>query len=196
MQSLETRARDRDQNPSRPRLQEAGLETRLQTATKSRDSITASNTKHVISSSSCDMPSVCRAVAKVPQTPIRMANEKLGDLLLFVHLQKPQQTYFRGLASVAYAENFHEGGFHSVADGGHLYLVCVVWDVTIWRHIHVFKRHLLTEVICFYTHSPYFCKKSSPIHSPYNKVFCKISSSRGEFQPQHQPLAYALASHQ
>ena len=31
---------------------------------------------------------------------------------------------------VAYAENFHEGGFHSVAYGGHLYLVCAVFDVT------------------------------------------------------------------
>jgi len=45
--------------------------------------------------------------------------------------------------TVAYAENFHEG-FHSVADGGHLYLVCAVCDVTISRHIHVFKRSLLT----------------------------------------------------
>jgi len=31
---------------------------------------------------------------------------------------------------VAYAENFH-GGFHSVADDGHMYMVCVVSDVTI-----------------------------------------------------------------
>jgi len=31
---------------------------------------------------------------------------------------------------MAYAENFH-GGFHSVACGGHLHLVCVVCDVTI-----------------------------------------------------------------
>jgi len=36
MQSLETR-------PSRPRLQKTGLETRLETETKPRDSITASN---------------------------------------------------------------------------------------------------------------------------------------------------------
>jgi len=34
---------------------------------------------------------------------------------------------------------FSWGGFHSVAYGGHLYLVCAVWDVTIWRHIHVSK---------------------------------------------------------
>jgi len=33
-------------------------------------------------------------------------------------------------ATVGYAENFH-GGFHSLTDGGHLYLVCAVCDVTI-----------------------------------------------------------------
>jgi len=30
-------------------------------------------------------------------------------------------------------------GVHSVACGGHLYLVCAVRDVTVWRHIHVSK---------------------------------------------------------
>ena len=39
-------------------------------------------------------------------------------------------------------------GFHSVAYGGRLYLVCTVCDVTIWRHFHVSKptlwRSLLT----------------------------------------------------
>jgi len=39
---------------------------------------------------------------------------------------------------VAYAENFY-GGVLSMAYGGHLYLVCAVWDVTIWRHIYVSK---------------------------------------------------------
>jgi len=42
---------------------------------------------------------------------------------------------------VAYAENFH-GGFHSVAYGGQLYLVCTVCDVTVWRHIKVSKQRL------------------------------------------------------
>jgi len=37
------------------------------------------------------------------------------------------------------AQKFFEGGFHSVAYGGHLYLVCAVCDVTIWRHINVSK---------------------------------------------------------
>ena len=40
-------------------------------------------------------------------------------------------------------------GFHSVAYGRHLYLVCVICDVTIWHHIHVseptFWQSLLTQ---------------------------------------------------
>ena len=40
-------------------------------------------------------------------------------------------------------------GVHSVACGGHFYLVCGVCDVTRWRHIHVskptFSRNLLTQ---------------------------------------------------
>ena len=36
------------------------------------------------------------------------------------------------------------GGFHAVAYGGDLYLVCAFFDVTIRRHIYVFKRSLLT----------------------------------------------------
>jgi len=43
---------------------------------------------------------------------------------------------------------FSWGFFHSVAYGGHLYLVCPVCDVTIWRHIYISKptfwRSLLT----------------------------------------------------
>jgi len=49
------------------------------------------------------------------------------------------------VAAVAYAGNFHGG--YSVANSGHLYLVCDVCDVTIWRHIYVsnptFWRSLL-----------------------------------------------------
>jgi len=48
---------------------------------------------------------------------------------------------------MAYAENFH-GGVHSVAYGGHLYLVCAICDVTIGRHNHISKpmfwRSLIT----------------------------------------------------
>jgi len=38
--------------------------------------------------------------------------------------------------AVAYAENFH-WWFHSVANGGHLFVVCGLCDVTVWRHIHI-----------------------------------------------------------
>jgi len=36
-------------------------------------------------------------------------------------------------------QNIFIGGFHSVAYGVHMYLVCAVCDVTIWSHIHVSK---------------------------------------------------------
>jgi len=48
-----------------------------------------------------------------------------------------KEALLAALKLVAYAENFHGG--HSVAYGGHLYLVCPVCDVTIWRHAHVSK---------------------------------------------------------
>jgi len=32
------------------------------------------------------------------------------------------------------------GGFHSVACGDRVHLICALCDVTIWRHIHVSKR--------------------------------------------------------
>jgi len=51
--------------------------------------------------------------------------------------------------SMACAENFLLGEFHSVVYGGQLYLVCAVCDVINWRHIHVSKptfwRSLLTH---------------------------------------------------
>jgi len=53
---------------------------------------------------------------------------------------------------VAYAENFH-GGFHSVARGVHLYLVCAVCDVTIWRHIYVSKPTFWRSLLTHYAYS-------------------------------------------
>jgi len=46
-------------------------------------------------------------------------------------------------ASSGVRRKFSWGGFHSVAYGGHLCLVCAVCDVTSWHDIHVFKRSLL-----------------------------------------------------
>jgi len=43
--------------------------------------------------------------------------------------------------------------------------------------------------IFFYSHTPYFCKKLSPVHSPYNKVFVKYQA-QGGLTPT--PLVYAL----
>jgi len=55
------------------------------------------------------------------------------------------------------------GGFHSVAYGGHLFVVYGLCDVTIWRHIWrpvskpTFWRSFVDIIyIFFYTHSPYF----------------------------------------
>ena len=65
-------------------------------------------------------------------------------------------------------KNFREG-VNSVTYGGHLYLVCALCDVTVWRHVHVFKstfgevcwhnRHIPQHVL------PYFmcnCTDSDP----------------------------------
>ena len=60
-----------------------------------------------------------------------------------------------------HTQNIFMGGVHSLAYGGHLYLVCVVCDVTIWRHIDFSKPTFLAkfvDIICmlFYdTHFPY-----------------------------------------
>jgi len=46
----------------------------------------------------------------------------------------------------------------SVAYSGHLYLVCAVCDVTIWRHSHIskptFRRGLFTQYAYFSTSTP------------------------------------------
>jgi len=45
--------------------------------------------------------------------------------------------------------------------------------------------------IFFYTHSPYFCKKSSLVHSPDNEVFVKYQAQEGGFNP-NPPLRTPL----
>ena len=52
-------------------------------------------------------------------------------------------SFSRGVANGVPQKIFMEGVL-SVAYVGHLYLVCAVCDVPIWRHIQVFKRSLLT----------------------------------------------------
>ena len=79
------------------------------------------------------------------KTSLAYVSRLLKPFLLFIH-------------TVAYAETFHVGGFHSLAYGGHLYLVCVVCDVIIWRQIHVSKptfwRNLLTQYAYSSTRAP------------------------------------------
>jgi len=80
------------------------------------------------------------------------------------------------LYSVAYAENCHGG----VSFSGR-------WWSFVFG-VRCLRRHNLTSYSCFqakfvgiidiffYTHSPYFCKKSSLIHWLYNKVFVKFQA--------------------
>jgi len=50
------------------------------------------------------------------------------------------------------------GGGHSVAYGGQMYLVCAIYCVTIWSHIHAcqptFSWNLLTRYACSSTRTP------------------------------------------
>ena len=70
----------------------------------------------------------------------------------------------------------------------------------LWRHnltsYSCFQTNVLWKFVdiiglFFYTHSPYFRKKSSPIHFPYDKVFVKYQAQGGVLTPT-PPLAYAL----
>ena len=61
----------------------------------------------------------------------------------------PMNVCERMCANSGVRRKFSWGGFHSVACGGHLYLVCAVCEVTVWRHIQVtkpmFSRTWLTQ---------------------------------------------------
>jgi len=47
--------------------------------------------------------------------------------------------HFEAMLCSGVRRNFSWWGFHSMAYGGQLYLVCAVCGVTIWRHTHVSK---------------------------------------------------------
>jgi len=63
------------------------------------------------------------------------------------------------------------GGVHSVAYGGHLYLVCDLCDITSWRHIHVSKptfcevcwhnMHILLHALSYFMCHCTECKLSA-----------------------------------
>jgi len=64
--------------------------------------------------------------------PLRTVETKESTILLGgfnIHVGKDAGVW-KGMIAVAYEKNLM-GGVHSVADGGHLYLVCAVCDVTI-----------------------------------------------------------------
>ena len=54
---------------------------------------------------------------------------------------------------------FSWGSFHSEVYGGHLYLVCPVYDVTIWRQIHVSKPTFWWSLLTWYA----FSSASTPL---------------------------------
>jgi len=80
---------------------------------------------------------------------------------------------------MAYAENFHGGGS----------FICIWWSFVFG--VRCLWRHNLTSYSCFetkfvdvigtffYYHSPYFYKKSSPIHFLYNEVFVTCKAQVG-----------------
>jgi len=81
-------------------------------------------------------------------------------------------------------------GFHSVA---FVFGVHRLWHYNLTSY-SCFQAKFVDKIgIFLYTYSPYFCNKSSPIHSPYNKVFVKYQAQRGELTPT-PPLAYALGA--
>jgi len=108
----------------------------------------------------------------------RMSKERLSIRILFVAPSGARRKFSWGVS--------FSGRWWSFVFG-----VRCLWRNNLTTYSCIQAKFVDIIVICFYTHSPYFCKKSSPIHSPYNKIFCKISSSRG-VQPQ-PPLAYALS---
>ena len=63
-----------------------------------------------------------------------LLNSSSGNRVLFIAGYRPAQEFESviqfTLCPVAYAENFH-GWVHLVAYGSHLYLVCVVCEITI-----------------------------------------------------------------
>ena len=99
--------------------------------------------------------------------------------------------------TVAYTENFHWGvsfndiwwwfvfGLRSLWSHNLTSYSCFQTNV-LWKFVDIIG-------IFFYTHSPYFCKKSSPIHFSYDQVFVKYQAQGGVLTPTPTPLAYALA---
>jgi len=65
----------------------------------------------------------------------------------------------------------------------HTVVICI-WCALFLTSYSCFQAKFVdTTGIFFYTHFSYFCKKSSPIHSPYDKVFAKYQAQWGLLTP-------------
>jgi len=92
---------------------------------------------------------------------------------------------------VAHPEHFHGGVFQ-----WHMVIICSWCALFLTSQLDVIfmfssevcwhNRHILLHALL------YFCKKSSPIHSPYIKVFVKYQAQWGGWTPTPPTLAYAL----
>jgi len=73
------------------------------------------------------------------------AQKSITPFALWRHLDGKAASIFENGTVSGVGRKF--SNFHCVAHGGHLYLECAVFDVTIWRRIHVskptFRRSLL-----------------------------------------------------
>jgi len=76
---------------------------------------------------------------------------------------------------VAYAENVHGGAFIQ----WHIVVICI-WCALFVTSYSCFQAKFLDKTaIFFHSHAHYFCKKTSAMHSPYNKGFVKYRAQGG-----------------
>jgi len=66
---------------------------------------------------------------------------------------QPFDFYRRFGAAQRRTQKIFMGVFHSLSYGGHLYLLCAICDVKIWRHIHVSKPTLWRSLLTQYAYS-------------------------------------------
>jgi len=98
--------------------------------------------------------------------------------------------------AVAYAENYYGGSSFSGRWWSFVFGVRCLWRHNLMSY-SCFQAKLVDTIgIFFYTHSPYFCKKPSPIHSPHNNVFVKYQAQGGVTNqpPLRTPLKRCLVS--
>ena len=85
----------------------------------------------------------------------------------------------------------HQWRTQKIFTGGfiqwHMAVICI-WCALFATSYSCFQAKFVDIIgIFFYMHSPYFCKQSSPIHSPYNKVFIKYQAQGEGLNPNPNP---------